>query len=515
MNSNREIDALLIYPKLGSMDSLVLDLPLSILYAASESVKRGYRIKTIDLRGEDHNWREIIQGYLDQGVLLAGVSVMTGSPLKYARNISEYIRVHSPSTKIVWGGPHATVVPETITQPFVDFLVRGYGSHALAELIDCLIHDGQGIESVPGLSFMDNGQPHHNVRPSSHEIIHYRDIPYDLLDINAPKYSRTYNGRRMFPIFSSIGCPYRCSFCIHPRVYKLINGPKWLPYPNDEILEHIEYIIERYKAKHFVFIDDTSFPDLKRMRLLFEDLIAKQLDITLEFRGARVNEIDRMDDSFLELMVKAGGRIMMVGVESGSDRILQKFQKGITKEQVIRINQRLANYPELTLYYNFIYGTPGETYDDLRETKDMVLQLLQENPNAYFGFGGDWKPIPGTKTLDIAEQEFGYKGPVSFDDWIAIDSSDSSTKVRHPWYTTKHNNLIKLMQVSSFVIDDKIIKESKGNNSMAFKLLRTMSRIYKPVAAFRLKNNLHHCMVEYKLWQFMLRQLPRLMAVLS
>lgn len=493
---------------------MVVDLPLSIIYAAAESLKRGYRVEAVDLRAEQEDWRVTIRQKLKEGVRLAGISVMTGSPLINSREISEFIKSESPQTKIVWGGPHPTILPETVEEPYIDFLIRGYGSKPLAELIGKL-RDGEDVSGIDGLSYKMDGKALHNPRVKEFEILHYSDIPYDLIDVNAAKYIRTYNGARNFPIFTSIGCPYQCSFCVHPAIYKEINGPKWLALEEDEILGHIQHVMARYNVNHIVFIDDTSFPKLSRMKELFTRIIEKGLNITMEFRGARINEIQKMDDEFLNLLVKAGGRLMMVGVESGSDRVLKGFQKGITREQILNANRKLARFPQLTAYYNFIYGTPGETYEDLLETKDLVLTILKENPNAYFGFGGDWKPIPGTKTLEVAEKDYAFKGPKTLDDWIQIDSSDAEEKITHPWYTPEHNNLIKLMQVASFVIDDKIIKESRGNNNMFFRLLRLMSRVYKPVAMFRLKFNVHQFMVEYELWRMMVKIMPRLRAALS
>ena len=498
------IDILLIYPKLGSMDRMIMDLPLSIIYAAAHSVKRNFNVKAVDLRCLDENWKKVLSSFFGQGVLLAGVSVMTGTPLYYAREISLFIKKNYPDTKIVWGGPHVTLLPETIQEDFIDFLIRGYGSIPLAELIKCLKSDKSNYSAIKGLSYKSYGKVFHNERSPEHEMLHYLEIPYYLIDVKSPQYTRSYMNKQMFPIFTSIGCPYQCSFCVHPTIYKELNAPKWRPYPEKDVVDHIEYIIKKYDATHICFMDDTSFANLKRMKKIFDMIINRGINVTLEFRGARVNEIDRMDDDFISLMIKAGGRVMLVGVESGSDRILNIMQKGITREQIIRVNQKLAKFPDIIPHYNFIYGSPGEKYNDLIETKTVVLQLLKDNPKAYFGFGGDWKPIPGSKMLDLAEKEYNFKTPKTLNEWIQMDSSDAKKKIVHSWYTRKHNNMIKLMQISSFVIDDKIIKESFSNKTIGFRIIRFISRIYKPIAIFRLKFNIHHLLIEYNIWKLTL-----------
>jgi anaerobic magnesium-protoporphyrin IX monomethyl ester cyclase len=502
------IDALLLYPRLGSMDSIIVELPLSIIYAAAESNKRGYNVKLIDLRRERPDWQEVIDPIIEQGVRLVGISVMTGMPLESARKISQHIKEKFPDTPVVWGGPHATVLPETIEERFIDILIRGDGSLTLANLIATLKADQPDLSALPGISYKDNqGKAVHNDRSSEFERIHYSDIPYNLLDVASDDYQRVYKGekQRLFPIFTTVGCPYKCTFCVSPAIYKEINGKKWLPDSVEDVIAHIEFLIATYSVTHLSIIDDTSFVNLKRMGEIFKRIIEKDIHVNLEFRGARINEIDKMDDDFLDLMVAAGGRVIMVGVESASDRILQKMQKGISKEQILRINQKLAKHTELIPHYNFLYGTPGEKYADLIETKEVVLQLLKDNSNAYFGIGSDWKPIPGSVMLEEAEQNFAYVGPKTMDDWIAMDTFDGVNKIRHPWYSDRFNNMTKLMQLSAFVIDDKLIKESEGNTTLFFRTVRLASHIYKPLAYFRMKYNIHQLMIEYHLYRWVVK----------
>lgn len=234
------IDALLIYPRLGTMDALVTDIPLSLIYAASDSVKRGYAVKVVDLRIEREDWREVLAPYLQQGVKLVGISVMTGRPLVNSRDISQFVREVAPKTKIIWGGPHPTVVPDTIKETYIDYLGRGYGSELLASLLDLLSGKRDDME-IPGLSYKQaDGTPVHIPRPSTFETLSYKDLPYQLIDVNHPGYVRSYNNQRIFPIFTSIGCPYKCNFCVSPAVYREINGAKWRPLENEEVINHIE-----------------------------------------------------------------------------------------------------------------------------------------------------------------------------------------------------------------------------------------------------------------------------------
>ncbi len=514
MIARAPLDALLVYPKLGTMDELVSDMPLSVLYAATDSVKRGYAIEVLDLRVERQDWRPKVAAALARGVRLVGVSVMTGQPLSSAREVSRLVRSLAPSTPIVWGGPHVTVVPETLGEDFLDYLIRGYGSLALAQLIGHLRGEGPALEEIRGLSFKRGGQLVHNPRPTFHEMVSYQDIPYQLIEVNHPSYARSINGQRVFSMFTALGCPYRCSFCIHPAVYEVIQGVKWRAYPVEEVLGHIRLAHDRYGATYICFLDDTSFVDLPRMRELLEGIVALGLELTLDFRGARVNELDRMDESFLDLMVAAGARHVMVGFESASDRVLKLMKKGITREQILRVNRKLAAYPSIRPIYNFFCGTPGETYADLLETKDAILTILADNPVAYVGFGADWKPIPGTAMLETAVKDYGYQPPVSLDDWIEMDSSDRLGRLRYPWYDPRQDKLIQILQVATFVIDDKIANEFSDNSSLV-RLYKLLARLYRPVMRWRLTRNVYALPWEYQAYRLVMSASRWLLPLIS
>ncbi|MGH8766103.1 MAG: cobalamin-dependent protein, partial [Burkholderiales bacterium] len=121
-------DVLMIFPKLGTWDDVIRDIPLSVIYASTESVKRGYQVKAIDLRFYENDWKEAIEPVLKAGCGLVGISVMTGNPVRTALEVSQYIRENYPDVPIVWGGPHPTTLPEqTLENKYVDYVIRDGG----------------------------------------------------------------------------------------------------------------------------------------------------------------------------------------------------------------------------------------------------------------------------------------------------------------------------------------------------------------------------------------------------
>ena len=201
------IDLLLIYPPLGSFDEIVRDIPLSLIYAATDSVKHGYEVRILDLRLQPGEWKERIDEVLQQGCSLVGLSVMTGNPIRTSLTISKYIKERSP-VPIVWGGPHPTILPEqTLEDESIDFVIRDWGSKSLSALLGHLKNEPVPREGILGLGYKERGRILLNPPHCRFEVLDYTDLPYHLVDINGTQYNRLSDGEVIFPIFTALGCP--------------------------------------------------------------------------------------------------------------------------------------------------------------------------------------------------------------------------------------------------------------------------------------------------------------------
>lgn len=494
----KPIDLLLIYPPLGSFDEILRDIPLSLIYAATDSVKQGYEVRILDLRLQPMGWKKRVDEVLQQGCSLVGLSVMTGNPIRTSLAISKYIKERFP-VPIVWGGPHPTILPEqTLENEFIDFVIRDWGSRSLSALLGHLKNEPISRQEILGLGYKERGKIVLTPPHCRFEVLDYRDLPYHLVDINGTQYNRLSNGEVIFPIFTALGCPYQCSFCMSPAVYAKIKGKKWIPFSRDYVIGHIESIRQRYSFQRLQIYDDDSFIDLDRMANLLEEYIRRGFhrELKIDFRGARVNELDRMDDDYLRLLTRANVEVLAIGAESGSDQTLEKMKKGITVEQIIRVNRKLARFPSLRPHYNFFCGVPGETYEDLLKTKELLLQLLTDHPGAYLGVGADWKPLPGSVMTDMAVKEYGLRLPQNLMEWASIDSFDAR-KIVHPWYTPRFNRMIKLLQITGAVLDRKVPEFHRQMGIFGF-ILFFVRLVYLPFLKARLKFNLASFLLEYE-----------------
>jgi radical SAM superfamily enzyme YgiQ (UPF0313 family) len=298
-----------------------------------------------------------------------------------------------------------------------------------------------------------------------------------------------------------------------PSVYEKIKGKKWIPLPVDDVIGHIEYLLGKYRIDRLQIYDDDSFVELDRMKEFFAKYIDRgfERNLRLDFRGVRINELDRMNDAMLELMAKARVEIMAIGVESGSDDTLRRMNKGITVEQILRVNRRLSRYPSMRPHYNILCGTPGETYEDLVRTKELMVTLVEENPSCLVGSAADWKPYPGSAMTEAAVRDYGLRLPETLEDWARIDSLDAD-KIVHPWYTKKMDNYIKLLQIAGMILDPKaeMVAAETASRWSLLNILTWMARFYRPILAFRLKHNISSLLIEYPLRSYLMKLLGRI-----
>ncbi|MEW5758302.1 MAG: radical SAM protein [Candidatus Omnitrophota bacterium] len=490
---------LLVYPKLGMPGSLVRHLPLSLLHAAVDSIKRGFEVDIADIRLFPDSWHKVLKEKINSDTFLVGLSVMTGAPIKNALEISRWIKKTFPKIKIVWGGPHATFNGRDImSEDSVDYVIAGYGSESLSLLAEHLSSPRYELqfESIPGLIFRkDNFIIENSLKPQF-ENIYYKDIPYFLIESDLDKYGQLDKKERIFSIYSSLGCPYNCSFCSSPAFYKMIQK-KYELLPVNDVVDHIEFVKKQYKATYIYFIDDDSFVSSFHIESIIDEINQRKLDIKIGFRGARINEIGSMSDEFLNKLSKAGTNIMHVGAESGSQKILDLIDKNITVKDILNANKKIARQPLIKVAYNWIIGFPGEGLEDLRHTQKLMLQIVKDNPNAIIFMPNKFHPLPGTRLFDVA-LKYGYQRPSKLEGWIDMEMESD---YRPPWLASGIANMINMMQVASFFIDDKLFKINTGN-SLRFKLLRFLARLYGPFAKLRMKYGISEFLFEYKIFNW-------------
>lgn len=491
----------MVQPNTSLTGSFIRMLPIGLLYASSKIVKEGFPVHILDARIKPSSWKRDLEELINDRTVIVGITVMSGVSIKESIKISRYVKSKWPGIYIVWGGPHPTFSPHDVLQELsVDFVIRGYGSEPFYKLFHYLSDKDScySLDKINGLSWRDNSGGIHNTEVTNgFEFINYKDIPYHLIK-DFTDYRHIEGNERVFPMYSVMGCPYKCAFCSSPAQYSKF-GKKWLPYPLEEVIGHIRMVKDRYGATFIYFIDDDSFVDLHHVENIIDEIKRCGFELKLGFRGARVNEVTRMSDEFLEKLRDAGTNTMHIGVESGSDRILKLMNKNITVDQIIEMNKKLARHNKIKVFYNFIVGFPTETISETKMTRDLILRLVRDNPSCCIIPLNKPRPLPGTELYDLSVRH-GYKCPETLEEWgeYDVESSDYNPV----WLSNEHNKFIRMMFLCMYFIDDKIFKLVE-ESSFRYKLLKILALLYKPVALFRFKNGFCQLLIEDKLYNFL------------
>lgn len=307
---------------------------------------------------------------------LVGITALTGT-YKSAEMIAEIVKNHDPKITIVIGGVHPMILPDEVTKnKMFDFVVRGEGENTFLE-----IARGEKKENILGLTYRDdNGFVVHN--PERPFIIDLDTIPFPARDlyINETK-SMDYGY-----IMTGRGCPFQCTYCASKKIW----NRKARFRSEQNVIDELKYVRATFGTRSFYFIDDTFTLDRKRAKKICQMIIDEGMDI----EWICDTRVDTLDEELLILMKRSGCSRVKIGVESGSDRILKKIKKGITKDQIRRAVSLIRKVGlDFTIY--LMIGFPTETDEEVHETIDFAREL---NPK-YYSLS-ILAPYPGTEIYD-------------------------------------------------------------------------------------------------------------------
>jgi len=478
---------ILVQPRTGEWDFLGARPPDSLLAISALPRKEGYDIKIIDQR-LNKNWKEILLQEL-KGALLVGTTSMTGIQIKYALEISKFVKDNS-SVPVVWGGVHASLLPEqTIHNEYIDIVVKGEGDYSFLELIKAM-EERAGLEGVKGIYYKEGGKiKKTDERPLIKNLDDLSDFPYELVNLDN-YYGFNIGQGRSITLMTSRGCPYKCAFCYNLVYYK----NTWRGMSARRTVELIKRAVNDFGVKSIFFQDDNFCANAAR----FEEIVGGILKENIKFRwgllGARIDTLKRMSDDLLAKAVKAGCMNIDVGIESGSGRILDLISKDVNLQEVIDVNKRLAKYFDKTKY-TFIMGIPTETEEELLETVKFFLRLYDDNPNILPLFF-IYCAYPGTKLYDIAIQH-GFKAPETLEEWAYINYQ--TAYMHYPWLGKKRIKMLRNFEFTGSLINEN--SEYKINS----KLFKALVRLYRPIAKVRFKRNIYHFPIERTLARFLLK----------
>lgn len=358
--------------------------PLGVLmlagYLDSHST---HQVEVLDTQPYDYTYDELERILADKRFDVAALTAMTFTLIDVFLTC-RVIRKVNPAATIVLGGPHVHLFPEeTISRSEVDVLIQGEGEIAFKQFLDRMDRP-ELWPSLPGLVFIgeDGKIVNNGIAPSTEDLDSLGMPARHLIDIS--KYTSLL-GRAdtITTMFTSRGCPYRCTFCDRPYS-PVLSGFRWRTAKH--VADEMEACVEMGIREAFIY-DDTFTVRRDRVFELCEEIRQRKLDFKWDVR-AHVNTIT---PDLLESMAGAGCDRIHYGVESGNDRMLKVIKKNSTVDRIKEAFKLTREAGIESLAY-FIIGQQTETRSDFQDSIDLAREL---NPNyAHFTI---FCPYPGTE----------------------------------------------------------------------------------------------------------------------
>ena len=255
--------------------------------------------------------------------------------------------------------------------------------------------------------------------------------------------------------FSSSGVVLaNCSFCSSAS----IRERKWRAMSVDKAFDMIAEHIRRFNLDGYWLRDDELYIKRKRAHAIFEKIIAAGIDACFYTSGTRCDVFAKATEDEVATMKRAGAYTLKFGAESGSQRILDLMQKGITVEQTLAANDRCRRHG-IAPAFGLMIGYPTETFEEINQTIDLGYRLKRENPLAELETMAQYTPLPGTPDWHLALKH-GLQPPQSLEEWANwnFDEYDLAGR-KSPWYNyqeRKHLGNISYLSILANSLDNVV-----------------------------------------------------------
>lgn len=406
--------------------------PLGTLYAASYMRERGYSVALFDamLAQSTTEWAAALERSQPRYAVLFEDNFNYLSKMSLLRMRAAAFEMIDYATAlgcvVIVGGADMTDHAEKYLERGADYVLIGEGEETLGELVAYLDQHPTAREDVlyniAGLAYRSEGRI---VRTPPRAVIRDLDsLPFPAWDlVDREKYRALWgehHGYYSMNLVTTRGCPFHCNWCAKP-----IWGQKYNVRSPKNVVEEMTWLKETFNPDQIWFMDDI---------MGIQDKWIEEFAALLEARRLRIpfKSLNRVDlllrGKTIPALARAGAKIVWVGAESGSQKILDAMEKGTTVEQIYRATQQLhAHGVQVAFFLQF--GYPGETREDIELTLRMVRDLMPDDIGISVSY-----PLPGTRFYHNVKHELGERA-----NWI--DSEDLAMLYQGPFATEFYRQL--------------------------------------------------------------------------
>lgn len=422
-------------------------LPMGLMYIAALLEKNNYEVKIFDslisldaLISRETNG-VIRHGVKDENLIkfikeenpdIVGISSSFTAQIPETIRVLKLIKENFPSLLTMVGGPHFSVAGLDFIKenPEVDIVILGEGETTALEILNVL-KNKKDLGEVKGIIFRDKpaqtfgridligaegtspkvwaGKNNNIIKTGERDFIknldelpmpayHLIDMPFYFKLLEQGYGARVRKEKRSISMITSRGCPFDCVFCsIHLHM-----GCFWRAHSAQYVLDHIDFLVKNYQIKHISFEDDNLILNKERFNQILDGLIERDYKITWDTpNGVRAENL--MNEDFVAKMKEAGCIELIIGVESGVQKVLDKIINKNLKLSDSIAAAKICRKLKIPLKSFFVIGFPGETVSDMRKTIKFALMLRRKykvEPGLMIA-----TPLFGTRLYEICEKE--------------------------------------------------------------------------------------------------------------
>lgn len=392
-------DVLLVYPpmkKVGIADHLGLP------YIAAYLREKGMSVQIVDTKLEGWSPRRAVEEISKIPAKVIGVTL----PFQiYAVEVLNFISALRKKTDahISVGGIFPTFAYREILEKYhcIDSVVLGEGEITFYELVKAIFGD-KDWRRIHGVAYREEGEI--KTTPSRSLVKDLNSLPFPVRD-NLP---RIYEKTGAASVITSRGCYASCSFCSVVPFYEKF-GPKIRLRDPENVVDELEVLVKEYKIENVIFCDANFTISKERAAKIATEIIRRKLKL----RYAIESRVTEVDERLFRLLKESGLRRVFLGLESGSQSMLDRFRKGVTVEQNLKVLEILS---KLDLYVSpgFIMFDDRTSLEELQENAKFlkIVRRIMRDKIRPIDITTKLLPLSGTEFERYLKERGKYRGDV-------------------------------------------------------------------------------------------------------
>lgn len=393
--------------------------PLGTLYAAALMRRHDYQVSLFDTMFR-HNPHEVMDA-LDESrpgffvIYDDGFNYLTKMCLTNMREAAFKMckLAKAKGCTVIVSSSDSTDRYKEYLQEGADYVIIGEAEHTLLELVNAIKNGAEDVSGIQGLAYIQQQQAIKTVaRPVLKELDSLPLPAWDLVDIKPYRECwLEHRGYFSLNVGTTRGCPFKCNWCAKP-----IYGNRYNSRSPENVIAEIKLMKERFSMDHIWFCDDIF--GLKPGWVIQFAKLAEQEGLKFKYKiQSRADLL--LDEETVQALAASGCDNVWIGAESGSQKVLDAMDKGITIQQIHTATQLMKKHGVKPSFF-IQFGYPGETKADIKQTISMINKLLPYEIGISVSY-----PLPGTLFYEKVKADLQQKTNWTDSDEMALMFSNT------------------------------------------------------------------------------------------